>query len=136
MLVVDASLVALALANDQEKGSAVRERLHDERVSAPELIDVEVLSVVRRGVRRGELTPERAQVAVDRLMVLPLLRVPHRPLLPRCWELRGNLSSYDATYVALAERLGVTLLTADGSLTRAPGIRCDTELMPLGGSLT
>lgn len=135
MLVVDASLVALALANDEDRGRAVRDRLRGKRVYAPALIDVEVLSVVRRGVHRGELTPQRGTAAVERLMRLPLVRVPHRALVSRCWELRDNLSSYDAAYVALAERMDVLLLTADGPLTRAPGIRCGTELMLLGGSL-
>ncbi len=71
----------------------------------------------------------RAATAVTDLAALSLDRMPHRPLLARCWELRDNLTPYDASYVALAERLGVTLVTADARLARAPGIRCDVEVL-------
>lgn len=70
-----------------------------------------------------------AHQALRRLAILPIVRLPHGPLLERCWELKHNLSSYDAAYVALAEMYGTTLLTSDQRLTRSPGIRCDVELL-------
>ncbi len=73
--------------------------------------------------------PRRAALALADLAALPLRRAPHRPLLIRCWELRDNLTVYDASYVALAEVLDVTLLTGDGRLARAPGLRCHVETL-------
>ncbi len=75
------------------------------------------------------ITATAASTALDDLQHLPVRRVPHVRLLPRCWELRRNLSIYDAVYVALAEALDLPLLTADRRLARAPGIRCDVEVL-------
>jgi predicted nucleic acid-binding protein len=125
--VVDASVLAVALADDGPDGDAVRRRLRGERLAAPELIDLEVASVLRRHVRRGELDDRRAAQALSDLVDLPLRRAPHRPLLARCWELRRNLTVYDAAYVALAEALDTTLLTADVRLARSTGPRCEIE---------
>jgi predicted nucleic acid-binding protein len=91
---------------------------------------VEVASVLRRLVRTSKVSAARAGLALTDLADLPLRRAPHRPLLPRIWELRANLTTYDAAYVALAERLGATLLTADGRLARAAGVRCPIEVAP------
>ena len=96
---------------------------------APELIDLEVLSVLRRSVANGAMTARRGQEAMADLIDLPIRRTSHRPLLRRCWELRHNFTSYDACYVALAETLGATLLTADNRLAHAPGLRCAVELL-------
>ena len=71
----------------------------------------------------------RAALALADLGELPLRRTPHRPLLPRCWELRDNLTIYDATYVALAEALEVLLLTGDGRLAKATGPTCNIEVL-------
>ena len=71
----------------------------------------------------------RAALALADLGVLPLRRTPHRPLLPRCWELRDNLTIYDAAYVALAEALEVLLLTGDGRLAKATGPTCNIEVL-------
>ena len=79
-------------------------------------------------LRRSEIAEPVAQRALRRLTNLPIARLPHSPLVERCWELRDNLSIYDATYVALAEIMGATLLTSDQRLARSPGIRCDVEL--------
>ncbi len=68
-------------------------------------------------------------MALTDLADLPMARVSHRPLLRRCWELRDNLTVYDAAYVALAESLDATLVTADARLARAPGVRCAVELL-------
>jgi predicted nucleic acid-binding protein len=129
VLVVDASALAPALADDGPDGDAVRARLRGEDLVAPELIDLETVSVIRRQLQAGQLDTRRARFAVADLVELPLGRAPHRPLLARCWDLRENLTVYDAAYVALAELLGVVLLTADARLARAPGPRCELELL-------
>jgi predicted nucleic acid-binding protein len=93
------------------------------------LIDLEVTSVIRRQSRSGGLDQRRAWLALTDLVELPLQRASHRPLLSRCWELRDNLTVYDAAYVALAELLGVVLLTADARLVNAPGPRCEIDVL-------
>ena len=129
MIAVDASVVAVALADDGPDGDQARARLRGERLTAPELVDLEVTSVWRRQVRDGAMDARRATLALADLTALPLRRAPHRALLARCWELRGNLTVYDASYVALAEALEVTLLTGDGRLARASGPRCHIEVL-------
>ncbi|MEO7195707.1 MAG: type II toxin-antitoxin system VapC family toxin [Pseudonocardiaceae bacterium] len=95
------------------------------------MIDLEVQSVLRSGVRHGFLDERRARQAWTDLASMPLQRVSHRPLLHRAWELRDNVTTYDAAYVVLAEILGATLLTADSTLANAPGIRCEVDLVQL-----
>lgn len=129
MIVVDASAVATALADDGAEGRRVRERLRDEHLAAPELLDVEVVSVFRRLCAAGKVGAERAEAAITDLLDLRIERVAHRPLLARCWELRDNMTVYDAAYVALAENLDAALLTADRRLVNAPGTRCAFELL-------
>ena len=129
MIVVDASVLATALGDDGPDGDRARARLSGERLSAPELIDLEVASVLRRQVQEGAVDIRRAALVLADLAAVPLRRAPHRPLLARCWELRDNLTVYDASYVALAEALDVTLLTSDGRLARAPGPRCRVEML-------
>ena len=85
--------------------------------------------MLRRQVHSGAADLRRAALALADLAALPLRRAPHRPLLARCWELRDNLTVYDASYAALAEALDVTLLTGDGRLARAPGLRCHVEIL-------
>jgi predicted nucleic acid-binding protein len=129
VIVVDASVLATALGDDGPDGDHARARLRGERLSAPELVDLEVTSVLRRQVHSGAADLRRAALALADLAALPLQRAPHRPLLARCWELRDNLTVYDASYAALAEALDVTLLTGDGRLARAPGLRCHVEIL-------
>lgn len=129
VIVVDASVLAPALGDDGEDGDRARSRLRGEALAAPELIDLEVQSVFRRLLRDGQLPARRAEMALSDLVALPLRRAPHRPLLPRCWDLRENLTSHDAAYVALAEDLGVTLVTSDTRLSQAPGLRCEVEVL-------
>ena len=131
MIVVDASVLAVALADDGHDGDHARARLRGERLSAPELVDLEVTSVWRRQMREGAMDARRAALALADLTALPLRRAPHRALLARCWELRDNLTIYDASYVALAEALEVSLLTGDGRLARATGPRCRIEVLRL-----
>ena len=127
MLVVDASVLVVALADDGPDGDRIRHRLRGERLVAPELIDVEVGSVLRRQNRSGQIDDRRATQALDDLAATPLRRAAHIGLLGRCWELRQNLTFYDAAYVALAEALQVTLLTGDRRLGRATGPLCRIE---------
>jgi predicted nucleic acid-binding protein len=129
VIAVDASVLATALGDDGADGDRARARLRGERLTAPGLIDLEVLSVWRRQVAAGGMDARRTTLALADLAALPLQRAPHRPLLARCWELRDNLTIYDACYVAVAEALDVILLTADGRLARAAGPRCAIEVL-------
>ncbi len=129
MLVVDASVLAPSLADDGRDGDLARARLRGETLAAPELIDLETTSAIRRQLAAGTLDARRAALALKDLAELPLRRAAHLPLLARCWELRENLTVYDASYVALAELLEVSLLTADAGLAGAPGLRCTLELL-------
>lgn len=129
MIVVDASVLAVALADDTELGDRARARLRGKRLAAPELVYLEVTSVLRRLVSAGPLPQRRAALALRDLYDLPLQSARHASLLPRAWELRDNLTPYDASYVALAEALGVALLTADERLARSSGPRCSIEVL-------
>jgi predicted nucleic acid-binding protein len=129
VLVVDAGVVVTALADDGPDGDLCRRRLVGHALAAPHLMDLEVGSVLRRLVRNGDIPEHRARLALTDLADLPVERASSLPLLPRCWELRDNLTIYDAAYVALAEILGITLLTADRRLARASGPRCPIDLM-------
>ena len=124
MLVVDASALVAYLTSGEH---AEEVRLHlltpYEALWAPHLVDAEVGHVLRRGVLSGELRASVARAALEDLADLPLRRAPHRGLLDRAWALRANLSFYDGLYVALAERLRATLLTLDGGIAGAPGVR-------------
>src|SRR2546423_11787040 len=110
MIVVDARVVGPALADDGDDGDRARNRLVGERLAAPHVIDIEVVSAWRRMHSAGVLDERRAQLAIADLRSLRMDRVPHIPLLERCWTLRTNLTAYDAAYVALAEAMAVTLL--------------------------
>lgn len=129
MIVVDASVLAPALADDGADGDLARDRVRGERLAAPELVDLEVLSTLRRAARAGRLDERRSRQALEDLAALPLRRVSHRPLLPRVWELRDNLTAYDAAYIALAEVLDCPVLTADGGMAKASGVRCEVEVL-------
>jgi len=129
VIVVDASVLAPALGDDGDDGDRARQRLSNETLAAPELIDLEVSSVLRRLSLGGRIPARRAGLAMSDLVALPLRRVSQRALLPRCWSLRENLTIYDASYVAPARQLDAILVTADVPLARAPGLRCVVEVM-------
>jgi predicted nucleic acid-binding protein len=129
VLVIDASVLAVALIDDGPDGDQVRDRLRGEALAAPSLVDLEVLSVWHGLTRGGHLEAARADLALADLKAIPIQRVDHTALLGRCWELRDNLTIYDAAYVALAEALQVTMLTGDQRLTKAPGPNCPVEVV-------
>jgi predicted nucleic acid-binding protein len=133
MLVVDASAVAeLLLGRPAGESVAQRLREHEFDLHAPHLVDVEVLSALRRAVAAGYASPTRAGQAVVDLVDLPLERYGHDALIPRVWELRENFSAYDATYIALAEAIaddGAALLTADARLARAADAHADVRVV-------
>ena len=129
MLVIDASVLAVALLDDGQDGDTVRDRLRGEQLAAPALMDLEVASVWRGLARGAHLDAGRVGLALHDLQELPIQRVDHTWLLMRCWELRDNLTIDDAAYVALAEALDATLLTGDRRLSRATGPRCTIEVI-------
>ena len=130
MIVADASVV-LELLLQTPRAAAIDARLfrRGESIHAPSLIDLEVAQVLRRYVRRAELDEARARASVQLLAAFPLERYHHEPLLPRIWELRDNLTAYDAAYVALAEGLRAPLLTCDERLARVTGPRTAIEVV-------
>jgi predicted nucleic acid-binding protein len=132
VIVVDAGILVTALADDGPDGDLCRSRLAGQPLAAPHLIDLEIGSVLRRLVRSGGVPERRARLALTDLADLPVERAPARPLLRRCWELRDNLTFYDAAYVALAELLDTALLTADARLARATGPQCTIQLLTTG----
>lgn len=130
MIVVDASVLVNALADDDADGDLARSRLlADPDLHAPSLVDLEVLSVLRRQLRLSRLDNRRADLAVADLRMLALTRYPHRELVGRVWALRDTLTAYDGAYVALAETLGCSLVTSDKRLARVSGAACPIEVL-------
>jgi predicted nucleic acid-binding protein len=119
--VVDASVV-IDLLVEHPRATNVRAALAGIDGVAPELLDAEVLNVVTRYVRRGEMSEERAEQALELLVKADIERFPIAPLVADAWALRHNVSSYDAFYVALAQSLGCPLVTCDRALAGAPGL--------------
>lgn len=130
MIVVDASAVLEALLRTPA-AKAVEKWLFDPRqtLHAPHLLDIEVAQVIRRYSAKGEIDSERGRAALADLADLPLHRYPHDFLLPRIWDLRNNLTAYDAAYVALAEALDAPLLTRDQRLAAAAAHHARVELV-------
>ncbi len=126
MLVVDTSAIVGRLLADPPP-DALAERLEGQQLHAPHLIDVEFLHVMRRLVARGQLAPARADLARADFASLRITRYPHTLLLDRMWELRDNLTAYDAAFVALSEALQMPLVTIDAKLAAAPGHRATIE---------
>ncbi len=125
MRVVDAGVFVELLA-----GALSAERLGDEELAVPHLVDSEVTNALRRLVLRGDLTDDQGSAAMEGFDRLMLTRYPADWLRPRMWALRHNISAYDATYVALAEMTGATaLLTTDARLASAPGLRCAVHVV-------
>lgn len=120
MIVVDASAAVLGLLNDGD----ARRSLADDVVAVPHLADSAIAHALRAQVLRGVATDDEARTALDRWARLGIRRFAAVGLLGRVWDLRENLTAYDATYVALAESIGCDLLTADRRLAGAPGPDC------------
>ncbi|MFV8053885.1 type II toxin-antitoxin system VapC family toxin [Mycobacterium sp. 48b] len=126
MIVLDASAAVSALLND----GPARRLLAAEAIHVPHLVDVEVVSVLRRQAAVGLLGAEDARQALDVWRRLGLIRYAAAPLLERVWELRTTVTAYDAMYVALAENLDCALVTADSRLSGAAGPRCTVTVVP------
>jgi predicted nucleic acid-binding protein len=130
VLVVDTSAVVAALVG-RPPDRRLADRLGtDGDLHAPHLLDVELLHALRRLVRSGALSEDRAADARADFAELTIVRYGHQPLADRAWELRNNLTAYDATFVVLAEVLAAPLVTCDARLARAPGHQAAVELFP------
>jgi predicted nucleic acid-binding protein len=127
LIVVDASVLAGALLGLDR--ALVARLSREPALHGPELLPLEVTSVLRRFALAGQLSERGARTALEKMGTLPLTLHSHLGLLPRIWELRDNLTAYDAAYAAVAEALGAQLLTSDARLSRAPGLRCRVELL-------
>jgi predicted nucleic acid-binding protein len=130
VIVVDASALLEVLLRTPA-APQVEERLFaaGKTLHAPHLIDLEVAQVLRRYVQGEQMSAVRARQALEDLGALRLTRWPHDALLPRIWELRANLTAYDAAYVALAEALDAPLVTRDRRLAAAPRLRTHVECL-------
>ena len=130
MIVLDAAAAVAVLLNVGPEARLIRERISqpDETLHVPHLLEVEVLHALRRHNLGGALSAERARLALNRLRQTRLIRYSHTPFLGRIWELRENLTAYDAAYVALAEALKASLVTTDARLAQVPGNRATVEL--------
>ena len=130
MIVIDASAEVAVLLNVGPEVEAIRDRIArpGETLHVPHLFEIEVLHALRRPTLLGTVSPERTRLALSRLRDTQLVRYPHTPLMERIWELKDNLTTYDAAYIALAEALDAPLITLDARLARAPGIRAAVEV--------
>ncbi len=130
MIVADASIVVSALLSTSGAGARARERLRqDPDLHVPHLLDVEVTAALRRRVHLGQTESHTAVEVLADLADLAATRWDHEPLLRRVWELRENITAYDACYVVLAEMLDAELVTSDLRLARAPGLRCTVDVL-------
>lgn len=131
MIVLDASAALALLLNTPPHAALVRQRLTspDETLHAPHLLDLEVAQVLRRFVLRGDVAAERARAALSDLADLDVERYPHTGFLGGIWQLRHNVTAYDAAYIALAEALDAPLATLDTRLQGATGHQARIELL-------
>jgi len=111
-------------------GDQVAETVGDRRIAAPTILEYEVTNVLRRLQADKRLTPAQADAAYGRFRRIPLLLAEFTSISVRVWELRSNITPMDAAYIALAEATDVDLVTTDGRLARAPGIRCRVVVLP------
>lgn len=131
-MVVDASVIVAALVDGGSDGEWAQSELALEDLVAPHLMPVEVANTLRRAVHAGDLSSDVATLAHADLVRLRIDLFPYEPHAERVWTLRDNLTAYDGWYVALAEALGVPLITLDRRVARAPGPTCDFRLPPIG----
>jgi len=129
-MVLDASgVVELLLNTASGRRLSARLLAETEGVHVPHLIDAEIAQVLRRFVLRELLDARSGAAALRRWQDFDVDRYPHEPLLNRVWELRANVTAYDATYLALAEALSMVFVTGDRRLARVPGARTAIELV-------
>lgn len=126
LYVIDASAATEYLLRTP-LGLKLADVIADAALAAPELLDVEVLSVIRRAVLRRQLTDQRALLAIEDLMDWSIDRISHKALVWAAWQHRNNVSAYDAFYVAAARLAGAPLITTDGPLARAPSLGIEIE---------
>ncbi|MGH7918696.1 MAG: type II toxin-antitoxin system VapC family toxin [Candidatus Dormibacteraceae bacterium] len=124
IVVIDAAALVALVADRGDAGSWVTDTIAGAGLAAPQLAPFEAGNILRRQAAAALLQPAEAKLAYDDLLALPLRLVPFVALAERAWQLRPNLTIYDATYVALAEALGVPMVTLDARLARAAGPRC------------
>jgi len=129
--VIDAS-VAVEYLLRTSLGRAVADMIENASLAAPELMDAEVLSVLRRAVLKGQLEEPRALLAIDDLAHWPVDRISHRHLARLAWQYHHSVSAYDAFYLAAARTLDVPVLTADGRLSRTSGLRVVVQHVRIG----
>lgn len=129
-LVVDSSTVVAALADSGPDGRWAERMLGSDDLAAPHLMPVEVANILRRSADAGEISVDAASLAHGDLLSLRVELFPYEPFASRVWELRQNLTAYDAWYVGVAEILGAPLATLDARLRRATGPRCTFQLPP------
>jgi predicted nucleic acid-binding protein len=130
VIVLDASAVVAVLVGPGSEAERIRKKVEGpgESLHVPHLMDLEVLHALRRQTLLGTLSQERGAEALEDLKNIAFVRYPHASLVDRIWDLKSNLTAYDAAYVALAEALGAPLVTLDARLARAPGIRAAVEV--------
>jgi len=130
LLVLDASAALAAFLGTGPNATPIRNRLEmpGESIHSPHLLDVEMLNALRRLVLRGDISRARSEEARADFANLRWSRYSHAAFLDRMWELKDDLTAYDAAYVALAEALSAPLVTTDARLARAPGIRAGVEV--------
>lgn len=130
MIVVDASVLANVIGDDGADGRRARGEIRGAgAVAAPDLVDVEAVAVLRKRWLAGTMSDRRFETAIGDLEQFAIDRYPTLPLMRRAFELRANVTAYDASYVALAELLGCELLTGDGRLAGALGPSCTIRLV-------
>jgi len=130
VIVIDASVLANAVGDDEQAGRHARDLLLAHReLAAPDLVDVETTAVLRRRWLAGTITDERFEQAVEDLGDILMARFPTLGLMHRAFGLRANVTAYDACYVALAEALDWPLCTGDRRLAHATGPRCPIQLI-------
>ena len=122
--VCDASAVAALLLDSGPDGQWVTQTVESGEIAAPALVTYETANVIRKHELAGQISPDQSAQAHADLLDLDIELWPYDLLAARAWELRQNLSIYDATYVALAEAIGLTLVTLDKRLAKAPGVKC------------
>ena len=124
-MVVDSSVVVAALVDSGPDGEWAADTLQGQALAAPHHMPIEAANVLRRAVLAGDLAQDSASLAHADLLALRVELFPYAPLADRCWQLRDNVTTYDAAYIALAEQLHAALATLDARLARSSGPRCE-----------